>query len=315
MAKNKPNELYLTRTYDAPLKMVWDAWVDPKQAAKWWGPRGFTITTHSKDLKPGGHWSYTMHGPDGVDYENTAIYHEVEKYSRLVYDHGGQADRPPMFKVTVNFSENANKTKIEMTMAFATPELAAESKKFIKKAGGEGTWDRLAEYLSEEISQKDIFVINRSFDTSINTMFEMWTDPKHVSKWMPPTGFDMEYLSVNIKPGGQSFYKMSGNGLVMYGKAFYKEITKPNRLVYSQIFCDKDGNLSRHPMAPTWPAEMLTTVSFAEEDTNKTRVTITWEVYGNATAEERATFHQAKSGMTQGWTGSFDKLEEYIEKK
>lgn len=87
-AKNKPNELYLERVYDAPLKMVWDAFVDPKQAANWWGPRGFTITTKSKDLKPGGQWIYTMHGPDGKDWPNIVTYHEVEKYSRLVYDNG-----------------------------------------------------------------------------------------------------------------------------------------------------------------------------------------------------------------------------------
>lgn len=59
-AKNKPNELYITRIYDAPVKLVWDAWTDPAKTAKWWGPRGFTITTHSKDLKVGGHWHYTM---------------------------------------------------------------------------------------------------------------------------------------------------------------------------------------------------------------------------------------------------------------
>src|SRR4051812_6301970 len=104
-AKSKPNELYIERIYDAPVKTVWDAWTDPEQVGKWWGPRGFTITTHGKDLRPGGFWKYTMHGPDGVDYPNTTVYHEVEKYSRLVYDHGGSEDRPPLFRVTVNFTD------------------------------------------------------------------------------------------------------------------------------------------------------------------------------------------------------------------
>jgi uncharacterized protein YndB with AHSA1/START domain len=84
--------------------------------AGWWGPRGFTLTTHSKDLKPGGSWNYTMHGPDGVDYPNKAHYLEVEKYSKLVYDHGGNDDRPPLFRVTVLFSEIKGKTKMEMSM-------------------------------------------------------------------------------------------------------------------------------------------------------------------------------------------------------
>lgn len=69
---------------NAPVKMVWDAWVDPKQVTQWWGPRGLTLTSHSKDVRTGGHWNYTMHGPDGVDYPNKTKYLEVEKYSRMV---------------------------------------------------------------------------------------------------------------------------------------------------------------------------------------------------------------------------------------
>ncbi len=98
----------------------------------------------------------------------------------------------------------------------------------------------------------------------------------------------------------------------MYGKANYKEITKPNRLVYTQVFCDENQKITRHPMAPTWPEAMLTTVTLTEEGPNRTRVTVNWEVYGEATAVERETFNKAKGGMTQGWTGSFDKLEEHL---
>lgn len=308
--KNKDNELYLTRMYDAPVKMVWDAFCDPKQAAQWWGPRGFTLTTHSKDLRVGGTWVYTMHGPDGVDWPNITVYHEVEKYSRLVYDHGATKDTPPLFRVTVNFTDVKGKTKMEMTMALATAEAAKETRKFIKKAGGDSTWDRLAEYLSKE---DDIFVINRSFDAPIETMFDMFAEPKHVSQWLPPTGFTMEYLTADIKPGGSSHYVMNGaGGIKMYGKASYKELSRPHRLVYTQIFCDEKGNVSRHPAAPTWPEIMLTTVSLEAESATKTRVTIRWEVTGNATAVERETFHKAKAGMSQGWGGSFDKLEGYL---
>src|SRR5687768_5308946 len=148
-AKNSSNEIKIIRMYDAPVKTVWEAWTDPAQAAKWWGPRGFTLTTHSKDLKTGGSWAYTMHGPDGTDYPNKTKYLEVEKYKRLVYDHGGIDDRPPMFRVTVNFEEKNGKTFMDMTMALPTPEAATETRKFIKKAGGDSTWDRLAEYLDK----------------------------------------------------------------------------------------------------------------------------------------------------------------------
>lgn len=313
-AKNKPNELYLTRVYDAPVSVVWEAWNDPEQVAQWWGPRGFTITTHSKDLRPGGHWDYTMHGPDGVDYPNVTKYFEVEKHKLLVYDHGGSKDRPPLFRVTVQFSETKGKTKLEFTMAFATPEVAREMKKFIKSANGDSTWDRLAEYLDKESKGKETFVINRAFDVPLDVMYQMWTDPKHFSKWLPPTGFDMTFLRADIRPGGTTFYMMSNAaGMKMYGRAEYLEMQKPNRIVYTQQFCDEKENLSRHPMAPTWPATMLSTITLEAESPTRTRVKVEWEVHGPATPEEIETFVKGKTGMTMGWTGSFDKLEQYLE--
>ena len=75
--RSKPNEIRITRVYDAPVADVWDAWTDPAKAANWWGPRGFTLTTHRKDLRVGGSWVYTMHGPDGTDYPNRTAYLEV----------------------------------------------------------------------------------------------------------------------------------------------------------------------------------------------------------------------------------------------
>jgi uncharacterized protein YndB with AHSA1/START domain len=310
-ARNKPNELYITRLYDAPVKLVWDAWTDPKKAAKWWGPRGFTITTHSKDLKVGGTWKYTMHGPDGVDYPNKTTYFEVEKYSRLVYDHGASETTPPLFRVTVDFIDLGEKTRMDMTMTLATPEAAKEIAKFIKMAGGNATWDRLAEYLSES----DKFVINRSFAAPIDVVFDMWISPEHIANWLPPVGFKMNYIKADVKPGGTSFYSMSNaEGMTMYGKSTYKEIIKPSLLSYTQVFCDEKGNVSRHPMAPTWPETMLAIVKFSEEENQTTRVTVETEVFGQATSEEKEMFNKAKGGMTQGWTGSFDKLEEYLEK-
>lgn len=312
-AKNKSNEIKISRIYDASLKAVWDAWTDPVQTAKWWGPRGFTLTTHSKDLRPGGHWKYTMHGPDGVDYPNKTIYHEVVERSKLVYDHGGSDDSPPLFRVTALFSEVGGKTKMEMTMTLPTPEAAEETRKFIKKAGGDGTWDRLAEYLERESSGREKFVINRSFDAPLEIMYQMWTIPSHLAKWVPPTGFAMEYIRSDIRPGGSTFYSMSGaNGIKMYGRADYIKFEKPHRIVYTQQFCDENENVSRHPLSATWPETMLTIVEFNAEGPDRTRVTVTWEPHGKVAPEDLDTFIKARGGMTQGWTGSFDKLEAYL---
>jgi uncharacterized protein YndB with AHSA1/START domain len=309
---SQTNEIKIIREYDAPVKSVWDAWANPEEAAQWWGPRGFTITTHSKDLKVGGNWTYTMHGPNGVDYPNRTDYFEVEPLKKLVYDHGAAEGQKPLFRVVVTFTEYGTKTKMDMSMILPTPEAAERTRSFIKDAGGDATWDRLAEYLEKKISGKDKFVINRSFETSIERMFEMWTDPQQFSQWIAPTGFNTEYKRANITPGGSSFYCMTNGQIKMYGRAEYKKIEKPNVIVYTQQFCDENENITRHPMAATWPETMLTAIHLTTEEPNRTRVTITWEPYGTVTAEELQTFIGARGGMTQGWTGSLDKLEEHL---
>ncbi len=312
MAKGKPNELRLVRVYDAPAKLVWAAYTEDRHVTKWWGPRGFTLTTKSKDLRPGGQWVYTMHGPDGVDYPNITTYHVVEPMKKLVYDHGASEGKPPLFRVTVTFEEHLGKTVMDMTMALESPEAAKEIGKFIKQANGNSTWDRLAEYLEHDRSGRDPFVINRTFAADVKTVFDMWTDPEQISKWLPPTGFTMEFLHADIRPGGSSTYVMTNGQVRMYGRAQYQEITPVDRLVYTQCFTDEKGNLAKHPFAKTWPDTMLTTVTFAEEGSEETRVTVVWETSGKASAVEQKTFHDGKTGMTVGWGGSFDKLEELL---
>ena len=313
--KNSSPEISLTRIYDAPVQKVWDAWVDEKQVAQWWGPRGFTLTSHSKkDVRPGGTWKYTMHGPDGTNYENKAVFLEVKEHALLVYDHGAGDERPPAFRVKVQFIQMGEKTKMEMRMLLPTPEEAEKTRALIKAAGGNSTWDRLAEYLDENLHGKRRFVINRTFDAPIDVMYSMWTDPKHLAQWSGPTGSSIEYIDVDVKPNGRCFYVMTtADGQKMYGKVHYHELVKPTLIVYAQQFSDENKNTLRHPMAPTWPETMLTRIELSEEGPEQTRVTITWEPHGETTSTEWTTFISARSGMTQGWTGSFDKLDAYLE--
>jgi uncharacterized protein YndB with AHSA1/START domain len=319
----KPNEIQLIRVYSAPVKLVWEAWTDLKQIAKWWGPRGFSLTTQSKDLRPGGKWIYTMHGPDGTDYPNIATYHEVVKYEKLVYDHGGNDEREKLFTVTVTFKEEKGKTTLCITSALPTAEAATAMKQFIKAASGNSTWDRLDEYLEGEATGKDVFVIHRSFRASIKssfrasikTVFEMWVNPEQLSRWLAPTGSTMAFIRTDVREGGSSQWSMTaGNGQTTYGKVLYKRISPHSLLVYSQQFCDPAGNPSKPPFAPTYPDQVLTTVTLVEEGANETRVTVRWEILGEATEAERRTFHEMKSGMTGGWNGSFDKLDSLLER-
>ena len=308
-ASNKSNVISLSRVYDAPLQAVWEAWTVPEEVAQWWGPRGFTLTTHSRELRTGGHWHYTMHGPGDTDYENTTQYLEVVPRQRMVYDHGGHKDRPPLFRVTALFTERNGRTQLDMSMAFATPEVAAEMRSFIKKAGGEATWDRLAEYLGKQQTGAEQFFIARTFDAAIEQVYEMWTNPDHLAQWLPPTGATMRFLRAEPRIGGTSFYSMTmANGTVFYGRLSYLELESPSRIAYTQQFCDEKEQVIGAPFLAHWPRTMLTTVELVSEAPDVTHVCLRWEPQ-DASSADIAEFVNQRGSMTMGWTGSFDKLE------
>jgi uncharacterized protein YndB with AHSA1/START domain len=144
-------EIVIERVFDAPRELVFKAWIDPKQIAQWWGPKGFTTTTYEMDVRPGGVWRFVMHGPDGVDYKNKIIYIEVVKPECLVYSHSGDEEgEPGQFHVTVTFTEQGGKTKLTMRMLFgSTEERDKVVKEFGAIEGGNQTLDRLEEHLAK----------------------------------------------------------------------------------------------------------------------------------------------------------------------
>jgi len=142
-------EITVTRVFDAPRELVFEAWTDPEQVVQWWGPHGFTTTVHEMDVRPGGVWRFVMHGPDGTDYDNKVVFMEVEPSERLFYTHsGGEDSDSPAFQVTVTFEEEGDKTRLTTRMVFASGK---ERDRMIEEVGAlEGvnqTLDRLGAYL------------------------------------------------------------------------------------------------------------------------------------------------------------------------
>ena len=145
-------EIVMTRLFDAPRELVFKAWTDPKQVDQWWGPNGFRNETIEMDFRPGGMWRYVMHGPDGTDYDNRIVYHEVVAPQRLVYTHGRDMDNDPAaFEVTVTFEVQGNKTLLTMRSLFATIEQHEATVAFGAVEGGKQTLARLAEYINNEV--------------------------------------------------------------------------------------------------------------------------------------------------------------------
>ena len=144
-------EIVTSRTFAAPRSLVWKVWTEPAHVGNWWGPNGFTTTTSHIDVRPGGVWTFVMHGPDGRDYDNTITYIEVVEPERLVYAHGGgDGDLADVsFHVTVTFVERDGQTELMMRSVFPTAE---ERDRVAREYGAvEGAVQhlgRLAEYLA-----------------------------------------------------------------------------------------------------------------------------------------------------------------------
>jgi uncharacterized protein YndB with AHSA1/START domain len=141
-----------TRLFEAPRALVFEAFTDPRHLAQWWGPNGFTTTTHAMDLRPGGVWRFVMHGPDGTDYQNRITYDEVRAPERLVYRHGGAGGdlKPVQFHVTVTFEDVGGKTRLTMRMVFpSAAERDRVAEKYGAVEGAKQTLERLAGYLPQ----------------------------------------------------------------------------------------------------------------------------------------------------------------------
>ena len=144
-------EIVISRIFDAPRELVWQAMTDPKHVVHWWGPRGFTTTIETMDVRPGGIWKQTLHGPDGANYPNKSVFKEVVPPERIVYSHAGGRKGGPgaSFVSTWTFEiVDARKTKVTIRMVFPS----AEARDFVVKEfgaveGGKQTLERLAEHL------------------------------------------------------------------------------------------------------------------------------------------------------------------------
>jgi len=155
------------------------------------------------------------------------------------------------------------------------------------------------------------FVISRALAVPRARVWQAWTEVEHLKHWWGPKGFVVHHCTVDLRPGGVMHYGLrSPDGGDMWGRFVFREIVKPERLVWVNSFSDEKGGITRHPMMQEWPREMLTTVTFAQQGKG-TLVTVLW-VPINATDDERRVFEQGRASMQQGWTGTFEQLALYL---
>ncbi len=281
-------EIVFSRVFDAPRELVFKAWTSPEHVVQWWGPRGFTTTTHEINVRSGGVWRFTMHGPDGTDYENRIDYDEVVEPERIVYAHRGEGDdKDVSFQTTVTFADQGGKTHLTMRALFPSAE---ERERVVREyhadEGGRETLDRLGEFLGSDAMNDDTMndnvlndtaqpqerdiVIVRVFAAPRELVFEAWTKPEHLVRWWAPKGCTTQVRRLDLRPGGSFHFCMrTPDGKNIWGLGIYRDIVVPERIVYTDTFADADGNPvppTHYGMSAGHPAETLVTVTFAEHD-------------------------------------------------
>lgn len=132
------------RQFDSTCERLFAAIGDPAQFAQWWGPAGFSNTFHRFEFQPGGDWLYTMHGPDGTNYDNESKFVDIAAPHRLVFDHL----RPyHWYRMTMTLRPMDGGTELTWVMSFEETPENASIKNFIEKANEEN-FDRLAAHLA-----------------------------------------------------------------------------------------------------------------------------------------------------------------------
>ena len=115
-----PNELRMSRLYNAPRPLVWKVWTDPKHLAQWWGPFGAERTTCEMDFRVGGEFRVLMKTPEGDTIPAAGEFLEIVEPERIVYEGDARAPTdcgcglPPRARVEVLFEAVREKTRLEI---------------------------------------------------------------------------------------------------------------------------------------------------------------------------------------------------------
>jgi hypothetical protein len=134
-------EFVHSRLVEAPRERVFGALADPERLARWWGPDGFTSTFHTFDLRPGGHWRFVLHGPDGTDYPNENVFREVAAPGRVVIEHLSEDHH---FYLFITLAEHGNGTLVGWRQVFDTAAHRAQLATVVPQAN-EQNLSRLAD--------------------------------------------------------------------------------------------------------------------------------------------------------------------------
>jgi uncharacterized protein YndB with AHSA1/START domain len=140
-------EIVLTRVFNAPRKLVFDAWTNPKYLPQWMlGPDGWTMPVCEIDLRPGGSWHFIWRHSSGKEMEMRGAYREVQPPERLVSSESWGPGRPETLNTLV-LSEHAGVTTATITILYVSKEARDAAIATGMKVGMAMSYDRLESFL------------------------------------------------------------------------------------------------------------------------------------------------------------------------
>jgi uncharacterized protein YndB with AHSA1/START domain len=138
--------LSLKRTFNAPVKLVWEAWTQPEHIVQWWAPKGMKVTVIEHNFKVGGKWKYVMPMPDGSEFISDGVYSVIVKFEKIF----SSANFKPMtegVEIQALFEKDGDKTNFTFNVVHPTEEYCKQQEKMGFYNGWGSVFGQLESYL------------------------------------------------------------------------------------------------------------------------------------------------------------------------
>ena len=144
-------EIQMVRVFDAPRRLVFEAFTKPELVRQWFGPRGYSLVVCDMDVRVGGGWRFVIRGPDGSDMGMRGVIRELTPPDRLSHvetfdDYPGEA------LITTTFVEQQGKTTVTILCAYDTQQARDAVVQSGMEHGAAESYDRLAEFVEHTSS-------------------------------------------------------------------------------------------------------------------------------------------------------------------
>src|SRR5438105_3121393 len=140
-------EIVMTRVFDAPRDLVFEAHSSCEHMSRWWGPRRYVVSTCDIDFRPGGAWRMVQAGADGMEFGFHGEFREIVPPERITWTFEFEGMPGHVSVQTVTFEERDGKTTLTATAVFDTVEDRDGMLQSGMEEGAAETYDRLDEYL------------------------------------------------------------------------------------------------------------------------------------------------------------------------